>query len=122
MKGLSSNEVAELLATAKGRKGIYGPKLMEFFNGDELAINPRDVWPEEFAKVKIANLSQNFRNAAIKAKILDLIEFRTKGDDLFILHTERAKLAVAQLSEDLDNGNTDEENTDEVEPNTELEA
>lgn len=123
MKGLNPAEVAQLLSQPTGKKGIYGPKLMDFFNGDELAINPRDVWPTEFKDVKIVNLAQNFRNAATKAKILDLIQLRVVGDNLFIVHVERANLAVLQLTEQLDatDGETGEEatNSGENDDNTE---
>jgi hypothetical protein len=97
MEGISNDLIAELLA--KGRtRNQYGPKLLEFCESDEAAINPRDVWPIEFGNKNTSTMYQGFRKAMIDGKLEDILQISQLNDEMFILHKERVALVQAQLT------------------------
>lgn len=96
-KGLSNAAIAELLGK-KHKKGFYGPALAKFVKSDEIAINPREVWPLQLGDKEenaVTTIAQGFRNAAkaanIELKGEDAILTITQiGEEVFIIHNERA--------------------------------
>jgi len=99
MKGLPDQFINELMANTRSRN-VYGPKLVEFCESDEAAINPAEVWPVEFAGKKASTLYQGFRTAAEKADISDLVLIKQSDDSVFILHKERVALVMAAANGD----------------------
>lgn len=99
MTGLSADVIGELLAKTRTRNA-YGPKLVEFMESDEAAINPAEVWPE-FKDKQSSTLYQGFMLAAKKAGIQDELLIKQHDESVFILHKERVTLALAaQTDED----------------------
>jgi hypothetical protein len=107
MNGLSEDQIMELLGKARGRN-VYGPKLIEFMESDEAAINPKDTWPAEFANKSASALYQSFRQAAEKANVADQLQISQVGGQVFILHKE--KVAVVLNSATTENTDSTEEN------------
>lgn len=99
MQGIPPELVASLMAGGRSRN-TYGPKLLEFVESDEPGINPREVWPVEFAQKKVETLYQGFMLAVNKAELRDQVIVRKHGEDLFLLHSERALAVAAAASED----------------------
>jgi hypothetical protein len=100
-------ELIEKLMGESRQRNTYGPKLLDFINSDEAGINPAEAWPLEFGKKNASTLYQGFLTAAKKAEVADQIRILQNDGSVFILHKERAGLAV--------NGATDEaEVTEEV--------
>jgi hypothetical protein len=88
-KGLDPNQLAEVMAGARGR-GIYGPRLKDFMESDEAAIEPAAVWPMDFEGKAASSLYQSFKAAAEKAKIDDEIRLLSTGGKFYLIHNERA--------------------------------
>lgn len=103
MKGISAELITSLMANGRSRNS-YGPKLMEFYNSDEPAINVAEVWPLEFAQKEASALYQGFLTAAKKAGIQDNLIIKRSEDNVFILHKER----VAGLLNPSEDSNSDE--------------
>jgi len=97
LKGLSLDEISTILSTSRTRN-MYGPKLLEFLESDEAAINPQDAWPTEFKDKKVTTLYQGFNNA-IKNGNIEGLEIRQMDEKLFILNTEKVKLAMDELAD-----------------------
>jgi hypothetical protein len=110
-KGLPTNLIDELLANTR-TKNVYGPKLLEFAQSDEIGINPAEAWPMEFGKKKATSLYQGFRNAAEKAGIMNTVLIKLYDDNVYILHKER--LALMQNGSDTEDVN-DTEDTEDAE-------
>jgi hypothetical protein len=111
LKGLSSDLIADLMANSRTRNA-YGPKLVEFCNSDEAAINPAEAWPTEFGGKKTTTLYQGFRLAADKADLLYSAEkpdapllVKLSDDNVFILHRERVELMMMIEAAENTNGN-----------------
>lgn len=98
MKGLSADFIATLMANTRTRNA-YGPKLLEFVESDEAAINPRDVWFAEFGAKQSGTMYQGFMKAAKDAKLTDTIRISQVDGEVFILHTERVSLALAAATD-----------------------
>lgn len=101
LKGLTSDKVAELMANSRQRNA-YGPKLIEFCESDEAAVNPSETWPVEFAGKKASTMYQGFRNAAEKAGLQDTILIKLSDDAVYILHKGRVSVLMQPAEE---NGN-----------------
>jgi hypothetical protein len=99
MKGLSPDLINSLMAGSRTRNA-YGPKLKEFMDSDEAAINVAEVWPVEFGGKKATTLYQGFRLAADKADIMDQVLIKMSDETVFILHKERCTLAITEAAED----------------------
>lgn len=97
MVGLSPELIANLMGKSR-TKNAYGPKVLEFADSDEAAINPKEVWAVELGQKNPATLYQGFNNAINKAGLKDTIALRRDGEDVFLLHTERVNLAIAELT------------------------
>lgn len=97
MKGLSPELILKLMAKGRSRN-TYGPKLIEFVESDEAAINPREVWPVEFTGKEASTLYQGFRTATNKANLVDTIEVKQSDGEVFLLHKARVELALAPTS------------------------
>lgn len=95
MEGLSPDLIASLMAKSRTRNQ-YGPKLLEFMDSDEAAINPADVWPSEFGNKNPSTMYQGFRKAAEVAGLSDQLRISQLDDNVFILHLERVNLALAK--------------------------
>lgn len=104
MKGLSSDAVAELMANTRTRNA-YGPKLLEFCESDEAAINPAEAWPMDFGSKKASTLYQGFRLASEKAGLNDTLLIKLSDETVFILHKERVEVLMAEAAEHT-NGNS----------------
>jgi hypothetical protein len=105
---LSAEFIADLLANTRTRNQ-YGPKLVEFFNSDEPAVNPQEAWPE-LATKNLATIYQGFINALKKTEdptIKAQLTILKRNDAVFILHNERARVvaasAVVTQADDTDN-------------------
>lgn len=59
MKGLSRETIAGLMAGGRSRNA-YGPKLIEFVDSDEPAIDVKEVWSMEFSAKESSTLYQGF--------------------------------------------------------------
>lgn len=92
--GLPADFISELMANSRQRNA-YGPKLLEFLQSDEAAINPRDVWPAEFANKKSSTMYQGFNNAIKKGDIKGL-RIAQHNDEVFILNTEKVEALLAE--------------------------
>lgn len=97
IKGLSPDEVANLIANTRTRNQ-YGPKLGEFVQSDEAAVMVTDTWPE-FAAKSASTLYQGFRTAAEKANLTDTISVRQHDDKVYILNMAKIALATNTLNE-----------------------
>lgn len=85
----------------KSKHGFYGPALVKFVNSEEVAINPREVWPNVLGDVDANSpntIAQGFRNAAKAAKINienghedQVLTITQVGNEVFIIHNERAQ-------------------------------
>jgi hypothetical protein len=103
MKGLSPELILDLMS--KGRtRNTYGPKLVEFCESDEAAINPAEVWPIEFGKKEATTLYQGFLTASKKANLTDTIMVKQSDGHVFILHKERVNIKLAEQLEATQNG------------------
>ena len=98
MKGLSADIIGQLMANSRS-KNTYGPKLVEFVESDEAAINPAEVWPIEFGKKEASTLYQGFLGAAKKANLTDQIMVKQSDGTVIILHKERVNLLLAEQLE-----------------------
>lgn len=94
MNGLSEDQIKDLLGKARGRN-VYGPKLIEFMESDEAAINPKDTWPAEFQNKSASALYQSFRQAADKAGVADQLQISQVSGEVFILHKEKVAVVLA---------------------------
>lgn len=103
MKGLSSDLINSLMANTRQRNA-YGPKLVEFCESDEAAIDPAEVWPVEFGGKKATTLYQGFRNAAEKAELSDTVLIKQYDDHVFILHKDRVAIVLAEQATTNGNG------------------
>lgn len=101
MKGLDNDLIKSLMGSTRTRN-MYGPKLLEFMDSDEAAINPADVWPLEFGTKNTTTVYQGFLNAAKAAEVSDLIWIKQKDGQVYILHRERAILAAQSTNTDTD--------------------
>lgn len=88
MKGLSADIISQLMANSRS-KNTYGPKLIEFVESDEAAINPAEVWPIEFGKKEASTLYQGFLGAAKKADLTETVMVKQSDGMVFLLHKER---------------------------------
>lgn len=88
MKGLDADLIQSLMAKSRSRN-TYGPKLADFVESDEAAINPAEVWPVEFGGKEATTLYQGFNLAAKKAGLTDTILVKQSDGAVFILHKER---------------------------------
>lgn len=91
MKGLDLTDIQALMATSRSRN-TYGPKLMEFIESDEAAIDVAEVWPTEFGGKESTTLYQGFTLAARKAEVADTVAIKNSDGHCYILHNERVKL------------------------------
>jgi hypothetical protein len=96
--GLSTDLIADLMASGRTRNA-YGPKLNDFIESDEAAINPADVWPIEFGKKEASTLYQGFLGAAKKANLQDTILVKQSEGKVFLLHKERVTAALVAANE-----------------------
>lgn len=101
MKGLPSDLITSLMAKSR-QHNAYGPKLLEFVNSDEAAINPAETWPLEFSGKKATTLYQGFRTAAEKANLSDQILIKQSDDNVFLLHKERVTLVLEATASEAD--------------------
>lgn len=99
LKGLPADLIANLMATSRTRNA-YGPKLVEFDNSDEAAINPAEAWPIDFGGKKTSTLYQGFRLAIEKADLKDKITVKLSDDSVFLLHNERVHILLAAEAEE----------------------
>lgn len=106
--GLNPAELQKLLASGRSRN-MYGPKLVEFEQSSEAAVDVLSIdhWHDLKGK-EPATLYQGFTNALNKAKLTDVIEVKRVKDNVFLLHKERVKLALATLANNAAS-NTDDE-------------
>lgn len=111
MKGLPDEFINELMATSRSRN-VYGPKLLDFCESDEAAINPAEVWPIEFGNKKATTLYQGFRNAAEKADLQEVVMIKQSDDAVFILHKERVSVLMAANADQSENGNGEDADTE----------
>lgn len=98
MQGLPPEMIADLMANSRSR-GIYGPKLLEFCESDEPAINPAESWPLEFHNKKASSLYQSFNAHIKKAKLEEVVQCKLYNDQVFLLHLERTKVFMAAQAE-----------------------
>jgi hypothetical protein len=98
-KGLDPSMIEKLMGESRQRN-TYGPKLVEFIASDEAGINPAEAWPLEFGKKNASTLYQGFLTAAKKAEVADQIRILQNDGSVFILHKERAGLAVEEANSD----------------------
>lgn len=100
MKGLSADVISQLMANSRS-KNTYGPKLVEFVESDEAAINPAEVWPIEFGKKESSTLYQGFLGAVKKADLAEQVMVKQSDGTVILLHKERVNLLLAeQLEQD----------------------
>lgn len=91
--GLPPDVIAGLMA--KGRtRNAYGPRVIEFCESDEAAINPADVWPLEFGGKVASTLYQGFNTAIDKAGLKDTILVKKVEDSVFLLHKDRVHVLM----------------------------
>lgn len=107
MNGMTEDQIRELLGKSRGRN-TYGPKLVEFMESDEAAINPKDAWPAELSNKSASALYQSFRQAAEKAGVADQLQISQVGGEVFILHKEKVAVVLAGNTEDEDEVATEE--------------
>lgn len=93
MTGLTPDQIAEILGKSRGRN-VYGPKLIEFMESDEAAINVAETWPIEFGEKSATAMYQSFRKAAENAKVADQLSIRMLDGAVYLLHTEKVALAL----------------------------
>jgi hypothetical protein len=98
LQGLSSEQIDELMASSRTRNA-YAPRLVEFCDSDEAAVNPADVWPEFKAK-KASTLYQGFNNAVKKGQLEDTILVKLWNENVFLLHKERVAIVQANGADD----------------------
>jgi hypothetical protein len=99
MKGISADLISDLMA--KGRsKNVYGPKFAEWFESDEAAINPAEVWPLEFGRKEASTIYQGFLGAAKKANLQDAVMIKQSDGAVFLLHKERVNLLLTASNGD----------------------
>ena len=110
IKGLDPKMIAELMGNSRSRN-VYGPKLLTFVESDEAAINPAEVWPIDFGSKKTTALYQGFLNAAKNAELTDVVLVKQYDGGVYLLHKERANVAINPPADD----DTDAEaDTDEL--------
>ena len=113
---MDPNKIRELLSQAKAPKGVYASCFVEFMNSDEPAINPAETWPQYFGDRKASAMVQSFRIAAKTAKAEKDVTITQVGDELYLIHNERARVVVAALDntdeDTTTNNDTDEDNDD----------
>jgi hypothetical protein len=105
MKGLDPAMITELMGNTRSRN-TYGPKLLDFINSDEAAINPAENWPIDFGNKKATALYQGFLNAAKTAELTDVVLVKQYDGGVYLLHKERANVVInppADEPEDDDN-------------------
>ena len=106
--GIDPTLIAELIAGSRGRN-MYGPKLVEFCDSDEPAIDVVEAWPMEFNGKESTTLYQGFRLAAEKAQLLGVAEngkpaipavlrIVQRNGNVYLLHNERVSLVQAQAA------------------------
>lgn len=94
--GLSTEDIAALLSSSRTRNA-YAPKIIEFDDSDDAAINVREAWPTEFSAKNASTLYQGFNNALNKADPpIKHIQVKRMADDVFLLHMERVNLVLAE--------------------------
>ena len=98
MTGLSADVISQLMANSRS-KNTYGPKLVEFVNSDEAAINPADVWPIEFGKKESSTVYQGFLAAIKKADLTEAVMVKQSDGMVFLLHKERTNLLLTEQVE-----------------------
>lgn len=94
MQGLPPEMIADLMANSKSRN-VYGPKLLEFCESDEAAINPAESWPVEFGTKKATSLYQSFNSHIKKAELTEIVQCKLYNDTVFLLHLERVATVMA---------------------------
>lgn len=95
---LDKDFINSLLADTRGK---YKMKLQEFIASDEPVVNPREAWPTMFGEANSSAMYQSF-NLAIKSLNGDAgnIVLKQRDGELYILHTGRAALFVAEGDDD----------------------
>lgn len=97
IQGLPADLIKDLMGSTRNRN-VYGPKLLEFVESDEPGINPSESWPLEFGGKNPTTLYQGFIKAAKDAKVSDTVKIIKREDSVFILHMERARVAVETMT------------------------
>lgn len=97
MKGLQADVISQLMAKSRS-KNTYGPKLVEFNDSDEAAINPADVWPIEFGKKEASTVYQGFLAAIKKADLTEVIMVKQSDGNVFLLHKERVGVLLTEAA------------------------
>jgi hypothetical protein len=87
VKGLTPEQIKELLGKTRNRGGYIAP-LDSFMESDEAVINVVDNFPM-FSEKVASTLYQGFLNAVKKAKLEDTVRVIKSGDDVFLAHNER---------------------------------
>jgi hypothetical protein len=90
----------QLLDTNKLPKGYVGECLVKFVNeSDEPYVNAREVFPLLKSK-KVDTLYQGFNSAKNDAELNDTIGLKRMGEDLYIVHLERAAVKREELEQE----------------------
>jgi hypothetical protein len=92
--GLDDAMIQELLGKSRTRNA-YGPKLADFYESDEAAINVAETWPVEFGKKAPATLAQGFNIAADKADMKDKVQIINRGRAGFPAQPREGRAAFA---------------------------
>lgn len=114
IKGLDPKMIAELMGNTRSRN-VYGPKLLDFLNSDEAAINPAETWPIDFGTKKATALYQGFLNAAKTAEVTDVVLVKQYDGGVYLLHKERANVAINPPADAEDDDTDNDDNGAELE-------
>jgi hypothetical protein len=99
----------QLLSPKKLPKGYIGECIVKFVNeSDEAYINPAEVFPLLKGK-KVDTLYQGFNNARNDAELQSVISLTKMGEDLYIVHNERAQVRQQELELEQEVAGTEDE-------------
>jgi len=93
LKGLPPELIKALMGKGRAR-GVYGPRLKQFAESDEAAINPRESWPLEFEGKTALAMTQSFRKHIADADLEDVIQVVSHDGECYLVHKERAAIAT----------------------------
>jgi len=99
LNGLDHDFILNLVGETRQRN-LYGPKLMDFIESDEAAINPAETWPIEFGQKNAATMYQGFLKAAKDAKLTEVLRIIQSDGAVYILHNERVAILAQQAADD----------------------
>jgi hypothetical protein len=94
LKGLDPALIRKLASSGRARN-VYGPRLKDFIDSDEAAVDPSEAWPLEFSEKKAQTMYQSFRKAVKDAELTDTVVVRLHEDKVYLMHTERCAVVTA---------------------------